>query len=102
REFQVSYGMNYVTGGPNGLPLTELLSGTSNVLLMWDHGRTPGCANSKIAAPRGPWQPYTDPTDTVHYPQDRHQGVFNPLFCDGHAMPMRQNDLKDILFYAHQ
>jgi prepilin-type N-terminal cleavage/methylation domain-containing protein/prepilin-type processing-associated H-X9-DG protein len=106
REFQVSYGMNYVTGGPNGLRITDILSGTSNVIIVWDHGRTPGCANSKVAAPRGPWlQPngtYVDPTDVVHYPQERHNGVFNVLYCDGHMVPMKQTDLMDTLFYARQ
>src|SRR4029079_5578667 len=58
KEFQVSYAMNYVTGGPNGKTLTNLTNGngTSNIIIVWDHGRTPGCANSTIAAPRGPWQ----------------------------------------------
>ena len=103
QEFQVSYGMNYVTGGPNGKRLTDLVNGngSSNIMLVWDHGRTPGCANSKVAAPRGPWMPYTDSTDTVHYPQLRHSGVFNVLFCDAHVASMTQNDLADALFYAN-
>ena len=100
--FQVSYGMNYVTGGPNGRKLVQLTNGngSSNILIVWDHGRTPGCANSKIAAPRGPWQPYVDPNDFTHYPVQRHDGVFNVLFCDAHAAPMTNNDLQDKLFYA--
>ena len=79
REFQVSYGMNYVTGGPNGKRLTDLTNGngSSNIMIVWDHGRTPGCANSKIAAPRGPWVPYADANDTVHYPEQRHDHVID-------------------------
>ena len=102
QTFQVSYGMNYVTRGPNGKKLVELTNGngTSNIMIVWDHGRTPGCANSTIAAPRGPWQPYGDTTQ-VHYPQQRHEGVFNVLFCDGHVATMNQNDLGDALFYAN-
>ncbi len=100
QEYQVSYGMSYVTGGPNGKRILEILNGTSNVMIVWDHGRTPGCANSKIAAPRGPWKPYLDPNDLVHYPQRRHGGVYNVLFCDGHVNPMKQDDLGDQLFYA--
>jgi prepilin-type processing-associated H-X9-DG protein len=94
--------MNYVTGGPNGRRLTDLMSGngSSNIMIVWDHGRTPGCANSKIAAPRGPWQPYQDNKDLVHYPQQRHDGVFNVLFCDAHVEGMTQNDLGDSRFYA--
>src|SRR5438094_298076 len=64
-EYQVSYGMNYVTEGPSGKKLIGITNGngTSNVMLVWDHGRTPGCANSKIPAPRGPWKPYQDIND---------------------------------------
>ena len=42
-----------------------------------------------------------DNTDTVHYPQQRHSGVFNVLFCDAHVTTMTQNDLADKLFYAN-
>src|SRR5207253_6324886 len=97
-RFQVSYGMNYTTNGPNGRKLTEIVNGSSNVMIVWDHGRTPGCANSTIAAPRGPWKPYVNAKDFTHYPL-RHMGVFNVLFCDGHAVSITQSDLGDKLFY---
>jgi prepilin-type N-terminal cleavage/methylation domain-containing protein/prepilin-type processing-associated H-X9-DG protein len=102
KPFQVSYAMSYVTGGPNGLRITDVVNGngSSNVLVVWDHGRTPGCANSRVAAPRGPWQPYADPADTTHYPE-RHTGTFNVLFVDGHVQPMRKTELMDSLFYAN-
>ena len=101
KRFQVSYGMNYVTGGPNGMRVEELTNGngSSNIMIVWDHGRTPGCANSKIAAPRGPWQPFVNSADMTHYPQ-RHSNRFNILFCDGHVASMAQADLMDALFYA--
>jgi prepilin-type N-terminal cleavage/methylation domain-containing protein/prepilin-type processing-associated H-X9-DG protein len=103
KTYQVSYGMNYTTGGPNGAKLTDITNGngTSNVIIVWDHAKTPGCANSKIAAPRGPWKPYNDANAATHYPQQRHMGVFNVLFCDGHMMPMTQNDLQDVLFFIN-
>ena len=103
RTYQVSYGMNYVTGGPNGQALIKLINGngSSNILIVWDHGKTPGCAQSTIAAPRGPWQPFNDPTDAIHYPQRRHNGVFNVLYCDGHATGITQSDLQLPLFYAN-
>jgi prepilin-type N-terminal cleavage/methylation domain-containing protein/prepilin-type processing-associated H-X9-DG protein len=99
-EYQVSYGMNYVTGGPNGKKLTAMINGngSSNVMLVWDHGRTPGCANSKIPAPRGPWKPYADATN-VHYPE-RHLKTFNVLYCDGHVINRQQGELADPDFYA--
>src|SRR5262245_12418720 len=61
KAFQCSYGMNYTSGGPNGKTLVELTNGngTSNILIVWDHGKTPGCADSNhvstAAKPRGPW-----------------------------------------------
>ena len=107
QHFQCSYGMNYVTGGPNGEQLGHLTNenGTSNIIIVWDHGRTPGCANSKKAAPRGPWQQpgggYVHDADTTHYPVRRHEGVFNVLFCDAHTQPLRQTELLDAMFYAN-
>jgi prepilin-type N-terminal cleavage/methylation domain-containing protein/prepilin-type processing-associated H-X9-DG protein len=101
KPYQCSYGMNYVTGGPNGRVLTDLINGngSSNIMIVWDHAKTPGCAKSTTAAPRGPWKPYTDAAAATHYPL-RHLRLFNVLFCDGHVVPMNQNDLVDSLFYA--
>ena len=105
-NYQVSYAMNYVSGGPNGKRLTDLTNGngTSNILIVWDHGKTPGCADSSHAAtpakPRGPW-PFPDTTSPqTHYPEQRHNGVFNVLYCDGHTTPMTQNNLMTSLFLA--
>jgi prepilin-type N-terminal cleavage/methylation domain-containing protein/prepilin-type processing-associated H-X9-DG protein len=102
--FQCSYGMNYVNGGPNGKRITDIINGTSNVLIVWDHGKTPGCADSSHAAtlanPRGPW-PFPDTTKPrTHYPDQRHLGVFNVLYCDGHAEGLTNNSLGMMLFLA--
>jgi prepilin-type N-terminal cleavage/methylation domain-containing protein len=97
--YQISYGMNYVTGGPSGMVLTRFTNGTSAVMTVWDHARTPGCANSTIAAPRGPFKPYTGVNALTHYPQ-RHLNTFNVLFCDDHAVSMSDSDIIDQLFYA--
>jgi prepilin-type N-terminal cleavage/methylation domain-containing protein len=101
QTYQVSYGMNYTTGGPNGKRLVDLTNGngSSNIVIVWDHAKTPGCANSTTAAPRGPWKPFTNAAAQTHYPL-RHTNVFNVLFCDDHVTTMTQNDLMDSLFYA--
>jgi prepilin-type N-terminal cleavage/methylation domain-containing protein/prepilin-type processing-associated H-X9-DG protein len=107
QPYQVSYGMNYVTGGPNGHRLDDLVNGngTSNIVIVWDHGKTPGCAYSTYAAPRGPWlfDSRETPAEiavgpTTHY-VTRHIGTFNVLFCDGHVTNMTPIDLFKSLFY---
>ncbi len=102
QPFQVSYGMNYVNGGPNGKKLANLENGTSNIMIVWDHGKTPGCADSTHAAtaanPRGPW-PWPDAGFT-HYPSNRHASGFNVLFCDAHVSLLTQNDLGTTMFLA--
>jgi prepilin-type N-terminal cleavage/methylation domain-containing protein/prepilin-type processing-associated H-X9-DG protein len=100
--YQCSYAMNYVNGGPNGKSLLFLTNGngTSNILIVWDHGKTPGCADSSHAAtptnPRGPW-PFPDTTNPrTHYPDQRHTNVFNVLYCDGHTVGMTQDGLVEV------
>ena len=108
QTFQISYGMNYVSEGPNGRRLTDLINGngSSNIVIVWDHGKTPGCAYSTYAAPRGPWgfDGRETPTEiaagpVTHYPL-RHTRTFNVLFCDGHVRNMVLADLMKELFYA--
>ncbi len=108
QAFQVSYGMNYTTGGPNGMRLDQLTNGngTSNIVIVWDHGKTPGCAYSSVPAPRGPWgfdgremPSELAQTFVTHYPL-RHANTFNVLFCDGHVLNMVQDNLMKNLFYA--
>jgi prepilin-type processing-associated H-X9-DG protein len=102
--YQCSYGMNYTNGGPNGRRLIDIINGngSSNIMIVWDHGRTPGCADSTHAAtvanPRGPW-PFPDTTNPkTHYPDQRHGGFFNVLYCDGHVSGMEPTDLMMNLF----
>jgi prepilin-type N-terminal cleavage/methylation domain-containing protein/prepilin-type processing-associated H-X9-DG protein len=110
QEYQCSYGMNYTSGGPNGRRLTDMINGngSSNIMIVWDHGKTPGCADSTHAAtaanPRGPW-PFPDTTNPKsHYPDQRHTNVFNVLYCDGHGSSLTQSDLTQLgtsLFLAN-
>jgi prepilin-type N-terminal cleavage/methylation domain-containing protein/prepilin-type processing-associated H-X9-DG protein len=104
QAFQVSYGMNYVNGGPNGKTLVDLSNGNGSayILIVWDHGKTPGCADSTHAAtvanPRGPW-PFPDTTSPrTHYPDQRHINQFNVLYCDAHVTGMPESDLMMSMF----
>ena len=49
KQYQVSYGMNYTTGGPNGKRLIDLINGngSSAIMIVWDHANTPGCATPR-------------------------------------------------------
>jgi len=79
--WQCGYGMNYTDGGPMNRP-DGFIRRTTEVLVIWDHRRSPGCSDSRIAAPpRPPWVAFTN---TSHYP-DRHSGRMNGLYYDGHA-----------------
>jgi prepilin-type N-terminal cleavage/methylation domain-containing protein/prepilin-type processing-associated H-X9-DG protein len=104
--YQCSYGMNYVSGGPNGRRLTDLTegNGSSNIVIVWDHGKTPGCADSSHAAtaanPRAPW-PWPEALPYSHYPQDRHVDSLNFLYCDGHVAALSQADLVVPMFLAN-
>jgi prepilin-type N-terminal cleavage/methylation domain-containing protein/prepilin-type processing-associated H-X9-DG protein len=104
QDLQLSYAMNGVNGGPEGLPLVVISNGngTSQVMLVWEHARLPACATNGIA-PAGlppflPWPP-EDVDAPNHYPP-RHIGVFNVLFCDGHVTAMTRADLSNPLYYA--
>jgi len=102
-DLQLSYGISGVDGGPCGKKIIQIVNGngTSNVLIVWEHGRLPACATNGIqpaGLPPGlPW-PVTDVDAPNHYPP-RHVGVFNVLFCDGHVVAIKQTDLSTPLFY---
>jgi prepilin-type N-terminal cleavage/methylation domain-containing protein/prepilin-type processing-associated H-X9-DG protein len=99
---QVSYAMNFINGGPEGMPLVQVSNGngTSYVMLVWEHSAMPGCVFSIVGGPsRIPW-PVTDAMAPIHYAQ-RHTNTFNVLFCDGHVDAMTRSDLQDQMFYAY-
>jgi prepilin-type processing-associated H-X9-DG protein len=88
-KWQCGYGMNYSTGSPMA-QRDSFVTATSERIIVWDHRRSPGCADSRIGSPpRPPWVPF----DAVsHYPP-RHGGRFNGLFYDGHVTALRSSDL---------
>jgi len=89
-KWQCGYGMGYCTGSPMGKP-DSFVTETSDRLIIWDHRRSPGCADSTVSVPpRAPWLPFTN---TSHYP-DRHAGRMNGLFYDGHVMALRPAQLR--------
>ena len=102
---QLSYAINGVDGGPQGYTLLEITNGngTSNVMMFWEHCRAPGCG-FLTTQPNGtqvyiPWPP-DDPDVVNHYPEARHLGVYNVLFCDGHVVGMKKAELQKPMFYA--
>ncbi len=105
RPVQISYAINGVTGGPAGESLVVITNaaGTSNVMFAWDHSRHPGCATNPWrppgVGPGLPWPP--DDADAInHYPEPRHGGVFNVVFCDGHVEAKKKNTLRRELYYV--
>ena len=90
---QVGYAMSYIFNGPMGQPDAFVVNPA--VYFVWDHKRSPGCANTGAATPtssnqpgrRGPFpveQDQAGSTAHTHYP-DRHSEGFNGLRYDGSA-----------------
>lgn len=96
KPVQISYALSAVTGGPTGMRLVDVTNGngTSQVMLAWEHARHPGCSYGGL-----PW-PVNDVDAINHYPEPRHLGMYNVLFCDGHVVPMRKANLTTGMFYT--
>jgi len=96
KVWQCAYAMSYINGSPTGVwtPGIGVLGGPdamvsdpSGRLVVWDHKRTPGCADTTnyTANPRPPFTPFEGITASeTHYPT-RHNGGGNYLYYDGHA-----------------
>ncbi len=88
-QWQCSYGMNYSTGSPTGQRDGSVTQPAIR-LIAWDHRRSPGCSDSRVAVPpRPPWLPFNSAS---HYPA-RHGGRMNGLFYDGHVQGLRPVEL---------
>jgi prepilin-type processing-associated H-X9-DG protein len=104
KPLQLSYAISGVVGGPAGERMARLIQGrgTSQILLLWEHGRLPACATNGTQPPGLPYGlpwPLDDSDGQNHYPP-RHIFMFNVLFCDGHVVPIRQEDLRTEMFYV--
>ena len=98
---QVGYAMSYVTDGPMGRPDAEVIN--SSVMQVWEHARTPGCADTRVLphTPGTPWNAFPVSADTkhTHYPL-RHSEGFVTLRYDGSAKWRKPTTLSDKDFSA--
>ena len=97
---QVGYAMSYVFGGPMG-ESDAAISGSfpdiGRAMVIWDHARTPGCAdttNYPTAAQKPPFTPTTGTSAATHYPT-RHSDGMNALYYDGHVAFKKPGNLRD-------
>jgi prepilin-type processing-associated H-X9-DG protein len=85
-QWQCGYAMSYIYGGPMGMS-DGFVSVPADRAVVWDHRRTPGCADTTNyqTNPRPPYTPFEGSTGSeTHYPT-RHSGGGNFLFYDGHV-----------------
>jgi len=104
-QVQLSYAINGVDRGPQGARLVDITNGngTTQVMFIWEHCRSPICAtNGTTPAGLPPGLPWpVDDIDVVnHYPEARHNGGYGVQFCDGHAVMMRKSDLSSPMYYV--
>ncbi len=82
--WQVGYAMSYITEGPMGRADSSLAN--PSALFVWDHRRTPGCADTRAGFIGPPWTPFPPDADSqhTHYPT-RHTDGFVGLTSDTSA-----------------
>ena len=94
-QWQCGYCMSYINGGPMGQS-DSYVTDPGNRIVVWDHRRTPGCADTTnyTSNPRPPFLPFEGITGSeTHYPT-RHSGGCNFLFYDGHVKWARPSMLR--------
>lgn len=99
RNWQVGYAMSYITAGPMGKPDGGIANPAA--LFVWDHRRTPGCADTRTGHTGPPWTPFPPDQDTAHthYP-DRHAKGLVTLRVDTSVKFLRPAVLKTSDFDA--
>ena len=98
-QWQCGYAMSYINGGPMGAS-DGFVSEPSSRIAVWDHRRTPGCADTTnyTSNPRPPFTPFAGVTAAeTHYPT-RHSGGANFLYYDGHVKWAAPSGLRVALF----
>jgi len=98
-KWQVGYAMSYVTRGPMGKPDGEVVN--PSVMFVWDHARTPGCADTRPGFTGPPWNifPWQADTQHTHYPL-RHTDGFTTLRHDTSARWRKPSSLRNEDFWA--
>ncbi len=99
-KWQVGYAMSYISAGPMGKRDSEVTNPLA--LFVWDHARTPGCADTRAHTAGAPWGIFpvsADPPNHTHYPK-RHLEGFNALRYDGGVKFRRPTSLVDAEFIA--
>ncbi len=98
-KWQVGYAMSYITRGPMGKPASAVENPA--VMQVWDHARTPGCADTRAGFTGPPWNIFPVAADTAHshYPI-RHAGGFVTLRHDSSTKFRKPESLKDSDFLA--
>ncbi|RYG71046.1 type II secretion system protein [bacterium] len=99
-KWQVGYAMSYVSAGPMGKRDSEVTN--PSALFVWDHARTPGCADTSSHATDQPWGVFPVAQDAptyTHYPI-RHLEGFNALRYDGGVKFRRPSSLTVAEFSA--
>jgi len=99
RQWQVGYAMSYITRGPMGKSESTVENPT--VMQVWDHARTPGCADTRAGFTGPPWNIFPVASDTAHthYPV-RHTGGLITLRHDSSAKWRKPTSLVDSDFLA--
>lgn len=99
-KWQVSYAMSYITRGPMGK--NDSFVSNPSAMFVWDHRRTPGCADTRSGHQGPPWNPFPWDQDTAktHYP-DRHTIGVVTLRHDGSVKWRLPSTLTDNDFFAN-
>jgi len=98
-KWQCGYAMSYISYGPMGQPDAFVTNPTA--LFVWDHAKTPGCADTRTGKTGPTWGPFPPDKDTshTHYPY-RHSDGFVGLRYDGSSKFRKPSSLTDRDFLA--